>query len=236
MANRHLRRSLLTLLALSAAAIAACSGGNGVGTGGDGGKDTTSSSSGGSTSSGGDAMAIASDAFAVASIQPGTGGLCAFAQQATLLDVGVATSNQPSTVANGGSQAGAKVTVACAVHPHYNGYDIDLNVELVARGALHVFSTGPGAVTSSGGTGISAAFSTTVGGSAQTYSADDCTLTYMYQAAPISNPMPVAPGRIWGHVSCPNAQAMTDVLLPDGGTVPQQCDAEADFLFENCSQ
>jgi hypothetical protein len=185
---------------------------------------------------GGDALAIVPDAFAVASLQPGMGGACSFGQQVTLIEAGVATGTHPTTVSNGGSQGGAQVKVACTVHPDNNGYDIDLDVEIAGQGAMHVFSTGAGAVTSSGGTGISAAFSKSVGGAGATFSANDCTLTYTYQMQPISNPMPVAPGRIWGHVSCPDAQSMVDVLLPDGGTVPQTCDAEADFLFENCSE
>jgi hypothetical protein len=230
MVHRHLHGSLLTLLALSAAAIAACSGGNGgAGTGGDGGHDATSSG-------GGDAMAIPPDAFALTSLQPGTGGLCSFAQQTTGIEVGVQTGTRPNTVPNGGSQAGAQVAVTCTVHPDNNGYDIDLSVVLAGQGDMHVYSTGAGAVTSSGAMGISATFSRAVGGAAQAFSANDCTLTYTYQTKPISNPTPVAPGRIWAHVSCPDAQSMSDVLLPDGGTAPQQCDAEADFLFENCSE
>jgi hypothetical protein len=227
--HRHFRR-LLTLLALSAAVIAACSGETpGARTSGDGGNDATSID-------GGDAMAIVPDAFAATSIQPGTSGVCSFAQQTAVIDVGVPTGSPPDTVSNGGSQAGAQVNVDCTVHPDNSGYDIDLNVEVVGQGAMHVYSTVAGAVASSGATGISATFSKSVGGSAQSFSATDCTLTYMYQLAPVPNPMPVAPGRIWAHVSCPDAQTMVDVLLPDGGRVPEQCDVEADFLFENCTK
>jgi hypothetical protein len=101
---------------------------------------------------------------------------------------------------------------------------------------MHVVSTGSGAVTSSGAMGITATFSESVGGSGQSYSASDCTLTYTYDHNPVPDSSPVAPGRIWAHVSCVDAMAMSSVLLPDGGTVPQTCDAEADFLFENCAE
>jgi hypothetical protein len=180
-------------------------------------------------------VAMASDAFTLATLQPGAGGVCAFAQQTTSMEVGVQTGAKPTTVVNGASQAGALVRVACTVHPDHNGYDIDLDVEIAGQGAMHVFSSAPGAVTSSGATGIGATFSQNVGGASQTYSANNCTLMYTYQTKPVPNPMPVAPGRIWAHVSCPDAEAASGVLV-DGATVPFQCDAEADFLFENCAQ
>jgi hypothetical protein len=176
------------------------------------------------------------DAFAKTSLQPGMGGLCSFAQQTTLIEVGVPVGMKPDTVPNGGSQAGGQVNVGCTVHPDNGGYDIDLNVELVGQGAMHVYSTGAGAVTASGGTGISADFSKAVGSSGETYSASDCTISYMYMRGTVPDSMPVAPGRIWAHVSCLDAQAMSNVITADGGTVSQTCDAEADFLFENCSE
>jgi hypothetical protein len=183
----------------------------------------------------GDAPAIPPDAFALTTLQPGTGGLCSLGFQTRLMEVGIATGTHPSTVSNGQLQASAPVNVACTVHPDNNGYDIDLDVELAGQGAMHISSTGAGAVTSSGAMGISATFTKIVGSSGQTFFANDCTFTYTYEMEPISTPTRVAPGRIWAHVSCPDAQGMTDFLV-DGGRVPEQCDAEADFLFENCSE
>jgi hypothetical protein len=176
------------------------------------------------------------DAFVLTSLQPVKGGLCSFAQQTTLIEVGVPVGMKPDTVPNGGSQAGGQVTVSCTVHSDSGGFDIDLNVELVGQGSMHVYSTASGAVTSSGAMGINGDFSKSVGGSGETYSASDCTLTYVYMRAAVPDSSPVASGRIWGHVSCIDAQTNSNVLLPDGGTAPQTCDAEADFLFENCSE
>jgi hypothetical protein len=177
------------------------------------------------------------DAFAATSLQPGSQPGCSFAQQTSVITVGVATGTEPTTVQNGGSQAGGQVTVSCTVHPDSGGYDIDLHVELVGRGSMHVYSTAAGAVTSNGGMGLSATFTADVQGTGQTYTAmTDCTLTYMYMGGQVPNSTPIAPGRIWAHISCPAAQATSNVLLPDGGTVPQACDGEADFLFENCSE
>lgn len=65
-----------------------------------------------------------------------------------------------------------------------------------------------------------------------------CTITYVYdpggsvggvggdKAVP-DNP-PIAAGRIWGHIKCPNTTTMSMQ-----GAV---CDAEADFIFEQCQQ
>jgi hypothetical protein len=186
--------------------------------------------------SGCSSKAAPAEAYVVTSLQPGGAGVCReFAQQTTLIQVGVATGTQPTTVPDGGSQAGAQVTVSCTVHPDSGGYDIDLSAELVGQGAISVHSTGSGTVTASGGMGLTATFAKSLGGSGHSYTASDCTLTYMYNRGPVPNMMPIASGRIWAHVSCLDAQAMTDNVI-DGGTVPEVCDAEADFLFENCSE
>jgi hypothetical protein len=176
------------------------------------------------------------DAFALTTLQPGGAGHCSIGSQTTLIEVGVPVGTKPDTVQNGGSQAGGQVSVSCTVHPDSGGFDIDLSVELVGQGAMHVYSTASGAVTTSGAMGISATFSKSVGSAGQSFTASDCSITYTYDHNPINpNITPIDAGRIWGHVSCVDAQANSDVILPDGGTAPQTCDAEADFLFENCS-
>ena len=68
-----------------------------------------------------------------------------------------------------------------------------------------------------------------------TYRETDCTISFTYQQEAVPDNPPIAAGRIWGHISCPTAQvAGQTVMLPDGGTQNRQCDAEADFLFEQC--
>ena len=64
-----------------------------------------------------------------------------------------------------------------------------------------------------------------------------CTITYEYDPfgttggvagdQPVPTSPPIAAGRIWGHIKCPNAVSTS--------TPGVACDAEADFLFEQCS-
>jgi hypothetical protein len=69
------------------------------------------------------------------------------------------------------------------------------------------------------------------------YTSDSCTIAFTYDGAPVPLNPPIAPGRIWGHLSCPNAQrGDISIMSPDGGVTPATCDTEADFLFENCTQ
>jgi hypothetical protein len=171
------------------------------------------------------------DAFVAASLQPGGAGKCSIGFQTKIFEVGVATGTQPNTVQNGKSQAGGEVSVSCTVHPDNGGYDLDLFVELHNQGAMQLNSTSP--VMSSGGQGIIGSFTRDVGGAGQTYNSNNCTISFQYMMEPVPNSMPIAGGRIWGHVSCPDAMG-NSMFLTDGGSASDVCDAEADFLFENC--
>jgi hypothetical protein len=63
------------------------------------------------------------------------------------------------------------------------------------------------------------------------YISGTCSVTFSPPGAGASPPSPpVAAGRIWAHLSCPAAQPAIV------GTGPAICDAEADFIFENCGQ
>jgi len=146
------------------------------------------------------------------------------------LNVGSATAGKPTTVQDGGSNGAGNVAVACKVTPSGNGFDIDLNVDQSGTQGASMTITSPagqGAVAMSGvTTGISATFTSYSNGGP--YQSNNCTLTFLYQGGPVPVSPPVAAGRIWGHVSCPVAQL--------GGQPGKQCDAEADFLFEQCQQ
>jgi len=54
------------------------------------------------------------------------------------------------------------------------------------------------------------------------------------EVSAVPAPMPVAAGRMWGHIDCPAARDRSGGLLtlPDGGLVPATCEGQADFLFE----
>ena len=204
---------------------ASCSGGSTWGNGDAG--ASSGGSSGGSSSGGADAFVQA----AVGSGPQSSAAMCPLGPgTAAWLNVGSATAGKPTTVQDGGNNGTGNVAVTCKVTPSGNGFDIDLSIDQNgAQGASITISSpaGQGAVTTSGATtGITATFTSVDNGGP--YSSNNCTLTFAYQGQPVPVSPPVAAGRIWGHVSCPVAQL--------GGQPGKQCDAEADFLFEQCQQ
>jgi hypothetical protein len=135
----------------------------------------------------------------------------------------MATQGKPATVLTG-----SDATIVCSVRSSAHGYDVSISVTVPGtQGGAFTLDSPPGlgAVTVSGGAGLTASFASTP--AAATYQQSDCVLTFTYQGEPVPDSPSVFPGRIWGHVSCPAAQAQ--------GT-SSTCDAEADFLFEQCAQ
>ena len=161
------------------------------------------------------------------------------------LEIGTATAGHPNTVQDSGSDRNANVSVNCTVHPQGSGFDIELTAieDGPMGGSLTITSPqGNGSVTTSPSSGVSASF---VGQGGIVYreqaGANDttgCTITYSYDSggsvggvagdAKVPVDPPIAAGRIWGHIKCPKAvsSAMPNVV----------CDAEADFIFEQCQQ
>jgi hypothetical protein len=182
--------------------------------------------------------AASPDAFIAATVGTGpqsTSEVCNFGSPQQWLDVGTPVAGKPTTQSDGSNQAGATVHVSCTVAASGGGFDVDLNVtqEGLNGGSVTITSPGgAGAVTQAGGSGITGVFQSTGSG---TYRETDCTISFTYQQEAVPDQPPLAGGRIWGHISCPTAQvAGQTVMLPDGGTQNRQCDAEADFLFEQC--
>ena len=180
----------------------------------------------------------APDAFIQATVGPGPttpNSVCHLGTVQPWLDVGTATGNDPTRVTDGDNQAGSTVHVACTVATSGSGFDINLNAtqEGLQGGSITITSpSGQGAVTTSGGSGITAVFQSGQNG---TFRDNNCTLSYEYQGSTVPDQPPVAAGRIWAHISCPNAQVQGQtVQAPDGGTENRTCDGEADFLFEQC--
>jgi hypothetical protein len=179
---------------------------------------------------------VPADAFVTSYIQ-GTSaspGLCkSFASQTQWIDIGVPTGNSPTTVADQGSQAGGQVTVACRVSPNGSGFDVQLNAALSGPEGGSVTITSNSPITTTGGMGVTGTFESAAKGN---FSSQNCAITLAYNNGKVPVPQAVAAGRIWAHLSCTNAQS-NDVMevLPDGGTAPETCDTEADFLFENCA-
>jgi hypothetical protein len=181
------------------------------------------------------------DSFASITMGPGAGDACPFASNVSgYLEVGTATADKPTTVADGAQSGDNGVaSVTCTVHPQGNGFDIQLSVQVNGTygGSLVITSPqGMGAVTASSSSGITAAVSSVK--EADSFSATNCTITYEYMGAAVPVSPPIAAGRIWGHLSCPQAVVQGGQMTtgPDGGPTTASCAAEGDFLFENCSQ
>jgi hypothetical protein len=63
-------------------------------------------------------------------------------------------------------------------------------------------------------------------------------VAFLYGGDPVPQMPPIASGRIWAHLSCQqmvDPQGLRHIILMDGTQVPEVCDAEVDFIFENCS-
>lgn len=171
-------------------------------------------------------------ALVVSYLQQSSAAQCPFASRQPWLQVGVETGSDPTLVADGDPQAGGNVSVNCSVHPDGSGFDINLNASLSGLMGATVYVASNSPVTSMGGMGITGTFE---GMGGLNFTSDNCVLTYVYENGPIPNSPPIAPGRIWGHISCLDAHSnRVSNVDPDGGTTPQSCDGEADIIFTNC--
>jgi hypothetical protein len=196
---------------------------------GDGGAESSFS---GDSGGGGPMVAAAFVASSIAS-DPGAPQLCPFASRQDWIDVGSPATSSPVAAPDGSTQQTGRVAVACTVHATNGGFDVQLNAALSGAGSVTIASSSP-VDAASGAQGVTGTFAS---GQRGRYSSDTCTIAFTYNGAPIPLSPPIAPGRIWGHLACPNAQRSDlQVMGPDGGTASSTCDAEADFLFENCAQ
>jgi hypothetical protein len=146
---------------------------------------------------------------------------------------GQAATELPVTVHDGDSTGTDVFSVTCNVHAVGAGFDVALSlVDQGPQGGTVTISSpaGAGDVTASGGSSVSATFATAQGVIAH---GRNCTIAPTYQGQPVSQNPSVFAGKIWGHVSCPAAVVTMEGGAPDAAG--SQCDAEADFLFENCS-
>lgn len=170
--------------------------------------------------------AATGDAYVNAAVGGGTGNLCATFQGSSqpFLQIGAmrSTGAVPSTVPDGTGP----VSIDCTVSPGGGGFDLQLGAlgaqggQLTVRG--HVDGT-------TGGT-VSASFVSQMYG---VFQSSNCTLTYTYEGQPVPYSPPVTAGGIFAHIDCPSAQ-MQGGQEVNGS--PVTCDANADFLFQNCAQ
>ncbi len=129
-------------------------------------------------------------------------------------------------IESGETEGQGQVTVDCKVAPEGDGFRVV--AEVSTDGAPS--NTGPIGATFSI-EGVFTAEGTQENVTAIFYRSDfgsfkqtDCTVTYPEAAL---KETPVAAGRVWGEISCPNIE------LADQGRV---CTGKAEFRFENCNQ
>ncbi len=200
--------------------------------GGDGASDASCGESGPSC--------YPADGFVQATMGPGPSSppsTCQLGTTQSWLTVGSPAPGKPNVVANGGQQNGDPVQVICSVVPVNAGFDVSLQMTTEGSQGSSLTITSPpglGAVTlAAGGQGITAKWqSATFSSAVET----DCTIVFTYEGQPVPNTPTIAAGRVWGHLSCPQAVFNETVMDADGGTTALHCDGEADFLFEQCAQ
>jgi hypothetical protein len=163
-------------------------------------------------------------------------GMCVgYPSDTTIMQVGepgdpnVMPAIQPTRVTTGASS----VLISCSVHPTgSDNFQVDLAIsqgDVSGMGSSSL--TVSGVVNSStGGTNVDGNVSTTVGGG---YQSKTCNVTFTTLPGTGASPSgpPVDAGRIWAHLSCDGIQDPS-ITTQSGGL--STCDAEVDFIFENC--
>lgn len=144
----------------------------------------------------------------------------------TITQIGEVTNAAlPETSPDGTLSNGHPINLQCTVSG--NG---QYSLTLYASDSNGVTSIS-GQATSQGSTSLIGTFSYGLTGTP--YDQSNCTLKFEFE----NNSLPagatgIAPGLVWGHVSCPNAAAEGQAQGSAGAT----CDVESDFLFENCTE
>jgi hypothetical protein len=178
-------------------------------------------------------------AFVSLTMSQGTNsGLCpAYPSAHTIMAVGQpgmpnsTPPTQPSRVTTGAQT----VEISCSVHPQGSSFAISLQItqgNVAGNGSSSLTVTGT-VDPSIGGTNVTGDVFTS--SNVGDFSSTACLITFdtpMAGASPAG--APVAGGRIWAHLSCPAVQ--DQAVMVQSGTImtPATCDAEADFIFENC--
>lgn len=128
------------------------------------------------------------------------------------------------TASDGTKFNNVPVSVNCKVSPNSTGYSVEATASYGNVGSITI--TGQFNVASGASPGtqsnITGSFNDAVpGGLIAHLTESDCTVTFSKNSH-----MGIAPTRVWGYIDCPHDTA-------SNGTV---CDANAEFLFENCGQ
>jgi hypothetical protein len=173
--------------------------------------------------------------FIQAFIGPGNGGssVCGYQAETQFIQIGEPTDTEPGTESNGDFQNPGTVMIDCKVDKSGGG-NFNIRISAEVNGPMGGSVVIQGTVSATGGSNIVGGFTSSTNG---TFSDNNCTIAFTYNMQPVSGQVgtPLDSGRIWAHLSCPNAtQSGTSEIGDDGGATQRTCDGEADFLFQNC--
>jgi hypothetical protein len=167
---------------------------------------------------------------------PAAEGMCVgYPSDTTLMQIGMPGDPNASPMPTAPTRVatGAQHTaIACSVHQEGDSFAVNLQIyqgDVAGTGSTTLTVTGTVSA-STGGTNLTSDVSNTIAGD---YHSTACTITFdtTKGAGALPVPPPVAPGRIWAHLSCPAAQ---NANITTQAGMPSICDAETDFIFENC--
>jgi len=167
---------------------------------------------------------------------PAAEGMCVgYPSATTLMQIGMPgdPNASPMPTAPTRVSTGAQhIAIACSVHQVGDSFAVNLQIaqgNVAGTGSTTLTVTGTVSA-STGGTNLTSDVSNTNAGD---YHSTACAITFdtTKGAGALPAGAPVAPGRIWAHLSCP-ADQNSAITTQSGG--PSTCDAETDFIFENC--
>ncbi len=167
---------------------------------------------------------------------PAAAGMCVgYPSDTTLMQIGMPGNPNASPMPTAPTRVstGAQHTaIACSVHQEGDSFAINLQIaqgNVAGTGSTTLTVTGVVSA-STGGTNLTSDVSNTIAGD---YHSTTCSISFDTSkgAGALPAGAPVAPGRIWAHLSCPAAQNSAITT----GNGPSTCDAETDFIFENCN-
>jgi hypothetical protein len=164
-------------------------------------------------------------------------GMCVgYPSDTTIMQVGepgnpnaLPMATQPTRISTGTQS----VQIVCSVHPTGSTYDVNLQIAQGDMGmgssSLTVVATNVDPTTNA--MNVNGNVSNSRAGD---YSSSACTISFTTPGAgaqPAGSP--IEPGRIWAHLSC--GDATNPAITTGTGGAPSTCDAEVDFIFENCN-
>jgi hypothetical protein len=139
-------------------------------------------------------------------------------------------SDTSDPITSGTSYNGGPVSVSCSVHSTGDSFSVTLSALLGGQGSISVVNSTINSDTTQVSMGITSNFER---GDTGDFKESDCTWDFGGQSTDIDpaktagNPLGIAPGRIWGNLTCP--------MMIDSEH-NQTCLGQAELRFENCGQ